>query len=475
MTGQILLGPLVGGLSHSSVNLWARADGPGMLHAWVGQKPDLSDARHVGAALLVAASGFSGRVHVHHLEPNTTYHYTLTLEENRPSSREAPYPSFTTALPPGEIADFAFAFGSCFMPGLLNDGEIFRRLDALRPRLGLRFLLMLGDQIYADAWWKNGIDKVALTEEDYRAVYRHTWEHPAWRQALQNLPVFMTLDDHEVDDDWAWTSPERYEGRIPRWHYVERWLRRLPPEARRLSHRRIQAALQTYWEHQMMHAPPLLHPPEGVKHDRPLILPADDGHFAYTFTFGPAAFFVMDTRTQRIHGQRMLNRAQWEALETWLLEVKDTFPVKFIISSVAVIFELWGDFSRDRWNGYPDERRRLLHLLAANHVEHVYFLTGDLHSAYAVEATLQPEGSPPLKVWEFCSSPFEQMTNKLTLFAARKVHTYPIIKHKIHFRMARPNVGIVKVRFDAQGKPHVRYEIYDDQGHDEPSYAVDAS
>ena len=277
MAGKILLGPLVGGLSHSSANLWARADGPGMLHAWVGKQPDLSDARHVGAALLVAASGFAGRVHVHHLEPNTTYHYTLTLEENRPSPKNAPYPAFTTALPPGEKADFTFAFGSCFMPGLLNDGEIFRRLDAMRPEMGLRFLLMLGDQIYADAWWKNGIGKVALTEDDYRAVYLHTWGHPAWRQALQNLPVFMILDDHEVDDDWAWTSPERYEGRIPIWHHWERWLRGLPPEARHLSHRRIQAALQTYWEHQAMHAPPLLRPPEGVKHDRPLLLPADEG------------------------------------------------------------------------------------------------------------------------------------------------------------------------------------------------------
>ena len=470
---RILLGPLVGGLSHSSANLWARADGAGMLHAWLGQKPNLSDARHAGAALTVAAAGFAAKVRVHHLAPDTTYHYALTLSDQPPDPAQGPYPAFTTAPPPGEPYDFAFAFGSCFAGGLINDGQTLRHMDALRERLGLRFLLMLGDQIYADAWWTNGLGRVALTEEDYREVYRHNWSHPAWQQLMPHMPVYMILDDHEVDNDWAWTSTERYEGRIPKIHWIERWLRRLPPEARRLSHRRIQAALQTYWEHQAMHAPPLLQPPEGVKHDRPLILSTDEGYFGYTFTFGPAAFFVMDTRTQRVHKQRLLHRAQWEALETWLLEVKDAFPVKFIVSSVSVLLDLWGDWTHDRWNGYPDERRRLLHLLSANRAEHVYILTGDLHSAHAVETTLQTPTGAPLSLWEFSASPFEQMPNKLTLVAAKAVHTHPIQDYRLHFRLAEPNFGVVKVRC-GDGQPQVRFEIYDDR-HDTPRYSVQAA
>ncbi len=467
---RIILGPLIGGLRHNSVNLWARADGDGMLYAWIGQKADLSDAKLVGASLLVAAAGYAARVPVHGLEPTTTYYYTLTLTDKPPAADQGPYASFTTAPLPGERTDFAFAFGSCFMPGISNNGKTLWHLENLRKPLGLRFLLMLGDQIYADAWWGNGLNRVALTEDDYRAVYLHTWGHPAWQTATKSLPVFMILDDHEVDDDWAWTSSERYEGRIPWWHPILRKLKKQPPEALHLSHRRIQAAIQTYWEHQAMHAPPLIHPPEGIKHDRPLLLTTDDGHFAYTFTYGPAAFFVMDTRTQRVYKQRMLNRAQWEALETWLLEVKDQFPIKFIVSSVSVLFEMWGDFTRDRWNGYPDERRRLLHLIAANHVQGVHILTGDLHSSHAVEVTLQTPEGPPLTVWEFCASPFEQATNKLALFDARRVHTYPIRAYRIHFRFAKPNFGVVQIQFK-QGKPQVRFSIYDDH-HLEPRYSV---
>jgi len=322
---EIVLGPLVGGLSHNSVKLWARADGSGMLHAWIGQEPDLSDAQHAGAALLVDAAGFAARIPVQGLQPETKYHYALTLDETKPAAQGAPYPAFTTAPPPGTRTEFTFAFGSCFMPLKPYNGAMMRQLEHIRTTRDIRFLLMLGDQIYADAWWGNGIHKVALTEEDYRAVYQYTWSHPDWRRLMQNMPVFMTLDDHEVDDDWAWTSSERYAGRFPAYHVLERWLKGLPPEARRLSHRRIQAAIQAYWEHQAMHAPDLLLPPEGTEHDRPLLLPSDEGSFAYTFTYGPAAFFVMDTRTQRIHGQRMLNRAQWEALEAGFWKSKTVF------------------------------------------------------------------------------------------------------------------------------------------------------
>ncbi len=37
MPSQFILGPIIGGLSHENANLWARADGPATLHAWIGQ------------------------------------------------------------------------------------------------------------------------------------------------------------------------------------------------------------------------------------------------------------------------------------------------------------------------------------------------------------------------------------------------------------------------------------------------------
>ena len=52
---RLILGPMIGGLATNRANLWGRADGPGMLHAWIGKNPDLSDAQLTGKSLPLAA------------------------------------------------------------------------------------------------------------------------------------------------------------------------------------------------------------------------------------------------------------------------------------------------------------------------------------------------------------------------------------------------------------------------------------
>lgn len=57
---ELLLGPIVGGLSPSRAHLWGRATGPATLHAWLGHRPDLSDAQPAGTSALTAETGFAG-------------------------------------------------------------------------------------------------------------------------------------------------------------------------------------------------------------------------------------------------------------------------------------------------------------------------------------------------------------------------------------------------------------------------------
>ncbi len=45
-----------------------------------------------------------------------------------------------------------------------------------------------------------------------------------------------------------------------------------------------------------------------------------------------------------------------------------------------------------QWDGYPDERETLFRLLAQERIENVVVLTGDLHSSWAGELTLDPKG-----------------------------------------------------------------------------------
>ncbi|NOH03749.1 MAG: hypothetical protein HND47_18195 [Chloroflexi bacterium] len=89
--------------------------------------------------------------------------------------------------------------------------ELHRRIEAD----DLRFGLFLGDQIYADVEKQNGLGRIAVTLEEYRAVYEYAWSRPAMRALLPDLPLFMTLDDHEVDDDWHWRDAERRWADIP--------------------------------------------------------------------------------------------------------------------------------------------------------------------------------------------------------------------------------------------------------------------
>ncbi len=461
---ELILGPIVGGLNSSQANLWGKADGPGTLYGWLGFSPDLSDAQLAGKSLpLSSADGFAGVAPLTGLMPDTGYHYALTLDDTPPGPEQAPYPGFTTFPGDGERRSFAFAFGSCFLPGDASGGTIFPYLEDRRKQDNLRFILMIGDQIYADAFDRNGIGKVACTLDEYRAVYLYTWSRPYFRKLLRNLPVFMTLDDHEVDDDWRWLDVNRRWATIPWWDMLIRWLQGRPPQERHLPRQRVTDALQAYWEHQAMHAPPMIDPPvlERGQYDLDT-----SGALAYSFVYGAAAFFVLDTRTQRVRSRQvksMLGPEQWHALEHWLLKVKDIYPVKFLVSSSSLLYYLWNDFMRDRWSGFSQERDRLLHFLAANGIEGVYVLAGDLHAAHAVRTELYgPQGSS-LPLWEFCATPFEQKPNRQAKFFYAPLRGGPIKRQERIFGVEAWNFGVVRVDFDVE-KPRVRFEVYGPHG-----------
>ncbi len=465
---ELYLGPIIGGLSSTRAHLWGRAHGTGVLHAWLGHEPDLSDARLVSTSLpLTKATGFAGVAPLQYLAPNTQYYYALTLTDALPDQSGEPYPSFTTFPLVGQRQSFAFAFGSCFRPRDAQAGKIFDALDERRQLDNLRFILMIGDQIYADVHQYNGIGKVACTLEDYRDVYAYTWSRPPLQRLLSNLPAFMTLDDHEVDDDWHWVDLTRQLAAIPWWDRLLRWLEKCPPEERQIPLQRVQNALQAYWEHQGMHAPPLEHAPDLDAKGQYELPTGAPGSLAYTFTFGATAFFVMDTRTMRVRHRRehtMLGDAQWQALQDWLLAVKDAYPVKFLVTSSAFLFRMWLDIPKDRWSGYPEERDRLLHFIAANGITGVYFLAGDLHSAHAIRAELYGPQGRSIPVWEFCSSPFDQEPNRWARRTHLKKPFGPIKSLEHRFIIEDLNFGVVRVDCGAGDSTRVCFEIYGENG-----------
>jgi phosphodiesterase/alkaline phosphatase D-like protein len=464
----LLLGPLVGGLTHNQAYLWGRGTGPGSLHAWIGVQPNLEDAALGGISLpLREENGFAGVAPVYDLDENRRYHYALSLDDQPPIPGKRVFPAFTTMPVPGERVSFSFAFGSCFRAKNRGGGGIFTAMDRQRQIDQLRFGLFIGDQIYADAYKFNGLGKIACSLAEYRQAYTYNWTRPALRRLMLNLPLFMTLDDHEVDDDWTWVDASRTQARIPLWDRLGRVMKRRPWEEIHLTSQRVRSALQAYWEHQGMHAPGYLDALKVDKDSRYLLDIFDLGSLAYAFTCGAAAFFVMDTRSMRVksrHTRTMLGAGQWKILEAWLLEVKDKYPVKFIVSSCAFLYSLWVDLARDRWSGFPQERNRLLHFLAANGIQGVYFLVGDLHAAHAVKVDLYGPRERELPVYEFCSSPFEQEPNRWSRLTYSPLRAGPVRKSERFFCQAQANFGVVDVWFSEPQIPRVDFRLFNQEG-----------
>jgi len=461
MKTKILLGPLVGGLSHNRANIWARADSKAVMHAWLATRPNASDADWIGSADLPEIDGCAGVVKLTRLKAETCYFYAVSLQKKKPSQGE--FHSFTTFPKPGTKASFNFVFGSCYRPSDKPGEPAESSMDALRARLGpdaLRFGLLIGDQIYADARGYNGLDRVAVTIDDYRKVYEHNWSRPPMQALLPNLPWFMTLDDHEVDNDWRWRDKERRWADPSILDRFLRWLNGRPPQEIHLLPERVRAALKAYHEHQGIHAPKMLLPLDTDAKGEFLFHPEHPGSLAYTFYFGNAAFFVLDTRTMRVGGRHrsMLGEGQWHALEEWLKDINQKYTVKFLVTSCSILHPLWFDFARDRWSGFPAERARLLRLLAESEIEGLRILTGDLHAGHAVTAELKSPSGKRIPIVEVCGSPFEQKCHNL------KFGYWPLLSKWLtfprrRFYHARPNFVTVKVNFESP-EPAVVFTLH---------------
>ncbi|MBI2395680.1 MAG: alkaline phosphatase family protein [Deltaproteobacteria bacterium] len=286
----------------------------------------------------------------------------------------------TLALHPDRLC---FAFVSCHLPFVASGESIelapsLATLDALvevATARDARFVLHLGDQMYADpdrlpavnAWRlaRNAAgrgepwDATAL----YRALYRGYFGVPSMRRLHARFGNLMMWDDGEIRDAW---------GSVP-----------LPKEDGAIADAMFAGATRAYREWQHAHNPKT----EG-----------DDLHYA--FDAGPASFFVLDLRSHRDAARRtLLGERQWRAFEQWIAATEGA-PVRFVASSVPPLHtpdllverltrqgtrsDVLPSAFHDRWSAdaFHDELVRLLELLLPRGV---VVLSGDIHIGAANE------------------------------------------------------------------------------------------
>jgi alkaline phosphatase D len=289
----------------------------------------------------------------------------------------------TLAAPGGAVDRLRFAFASCqhYETGYYT---------AYRHMSGedLDLVFHLGDYIYEDAGRTTQIRMHTGGElqslDDYRSRYALYRLDPDLQAAHAACPWIVTMDDHEVDNDWAGDLHERGAER----------------ETFRL---RRGAAFRAYYEHMPL---------------RRTSLPAGPDMQLYrSFVHGDlAAFFVLDTRQYRTDqpcgsgnqppcpasldpGATLLGPAQ----EGWLFDGLGRSASRWNVLPqqvmMAKVDRAAGDnlaLSMDQWPGYDAALTRMLQFLATARPSNPVVLTGDIHANYVndLKVDFRDERSP---------------------------------------------------------------------------------
>ncbi len=295
------------------------------------------------------------------------------LVERLPAKQsEATFRTFPRADKVAE--NISFVIGSCRYPGLLWRVKHADRIFAPIGRLVMNptddepapnFVLMVGDQIYADMFSRLIPVGLADTFEEFQDRYHKAYGSPNMRKLLQRVPTYMILDDHEIEDNW---TQDRFDNGSKRFLF--------------------NIAINAYMSYQWVHSPRNF----GTR-------------LHYSFDCGGYPFFVMDTRTQRymddnedtLEDNHMLGRPalddapnQLNRLLDWLVRMqdeRDNVP-KFIVSSSVFVpnpVKARADSSKkrkeasDSWPGFPTTRRVILDCIVENNIQNVIFASGDIH------------------------------------------------------------------------------------------------
>ncbi|KAI1814773.1 PhoD-like phosphatase [Poronia punctata] len=308
---------------------------------------------------------------------------------------------FTAAPKPGVMPDlfdgkFTFLSTSCIVPRLpynpLDHPLAFpgmKHLAKILPSLGAQFMLFLGDFIYIEVPQQFG-----QAVENYRQKYRQVYASPDWPAVGQNLSWIHVLDDHEISNDWDLRSTGVYKTAVDPWHHYQTAVN--PPEAKRAGDGGIL-------------------PRSGVTY--------------FSFTQGPASFFMLDTRSYRSRNSEpfdsvsktMLGETQLEDFLAWLRRPEPRGVKWKIVASSVPFTKNWRVNTKDTWGGFLVERRKILEAMweAGNLGVGVIILSGDRHE-FGATAFPPPKDSKWLEtvtVHEFSVSPLNQFYSPIPTYS----------------------------------------------------------
>ena len=329
----------------------------------------------------IATPDWAHSVHVEPegLEPSRDYWYRFHA-----GAATSPVGRARTAPAPGDaVSRLRFAFASCqhFEQGFYT---AYAGMVADDPEV----ILHLGDYIYegapkADAVRRHVGGKLASLDS-YRERHALYKTDRLLQAAHAHCPWIVTWDDHEFENNYADDIPAKSD------------------MARDAFLAQRAAAYQAYYEHMPLRRSSLPHGPLMQLYRR-----VSHGSLA--------EFFVLDTRqfrTDQPCGDGV--KAPCEAVmdpaatltgveqERWLLDGYRSSPARWNVLAQQVMMarvdRAPGDeftCSMDQWSGYEVQRQRVIRALAERPEANPLVLTGDIHSHWANDLTIDDEAGRP--------------------------------------------------------------------------------
>jgi pimeloyl-ACP methyl ester carboxylesterase len=342
---------------------------------------------YLGLLVLVYYGKIPSIDNIDHLVRNGVMQFLDTAKDEHKPWQDA----LITWQPSRKSEDISIAFGSCQYPAGLMDNELAyrswkslgRALSEKKQAAKADMLLLMGDQVYADA--TAGLFDPQSVDERYTWPYRKLYSHRHVRKVLCQLPVYCMLDDHEIDNNWGPLDPVHEPARIERNDHLKdmgvdaflTYQRGLDPVTWRESH-------------------------DGKK---PLW---------YHFEHNGYRFFMMDTRTDRSprcaatiddKNTTLISENQLRDFEAWLDQCDCEKPA-FVVSP-SILFPRHqvasGDLpacalNADGWDGYPQSLREMVKIVADRGCSNLVFLSGDEHLSCDTTVSISVDGESACKI-----------------------------------------------------------------------------
>jgi phosphodiesterase/alkaline phosphatase D-like protein len=190
------LGPIVGHTDSRSSRIWIQVEGT--VEDWRLVVDGFAPVPFVATDPLNEFG--TGIAVIDGLAADTTYTYGVEQYEVWLAGG-----SFRTMPSDDSEAAVDFVTLSCDDDREPNAWERLRERVEQQPP---RFILMVGDQTYADEGdedlWKLHLDSPPLERRQaLMRKYEKLWEHEPIRTIMANVPCYMTWDDHDIRDGWG--------------------------------------------------------------------------------------------------------------------------------------------------------------------------------------------------------------------------------------------------------------------------------